>query len=512
MDEYENMIEPLQIAIDNGNYYIHLAYWTSALTGSSGKFNFEFINSDKKVFSKTLQLYLNNDIQITSVKLPKNWNYLHNRPGAVKIAIRWRLNESKWMNSSFLNFLDLANIVGKFNIENQTFQLDNHRWNRLNSDQKASLDLKTDSVDLEAMTVIDRATENEIILNQNCNKCLLMIKINRFNLFHISPFFKKYPKNFENDHLAYQVFFKPSRNESWIDITKSSIMEVSNDLEIDTRMKKLMLIDTDVPLHSSYIQASFFNKRIRVSLNIWKTERIEIVPSQSIIHPIQKCKETIEHDKSKNNDFNQIIKLNAFGIFKNKNDEIRTDLTKILDSKSYRSLWNIRNGYIFNIPGSEQIYLRNIDHSSVIVQAGHGLYNDNAVIDISNDYVSIEKFEKSKILMSDSSSSNIEPYLELGIVELNDNIITWDSTCHFESKSSSIYYSSTMPLDIITGNGPEQVHLSHLFPVLPTAIIIILIFIIFFIINFILKYSRRRFTKYSSNNSNRDQQMIYYNH
>ena len=78
----KNMIEPLQIAIDNGDYYIHLAYWTSTLTGSSGKFNFEFINSDKKVFSKTLQLYLNNDIQITSVKLPKNWNYLHNRPGA----------------------------------------------------------------------------------------------------------------------------------------------------------------------------------------------------------------------------------------------------------------------------------------------------------------------------------------------------------------------------------------------------------------------------------------------
>ena len=254
--------------------------------------------------------------------------------------------------------------------------------------------------------------------------------------------------------------------------------------------------------------ASFFNKRIRVSLNIWKTERIEIVPSQSIIHPIQKCKETIEHDM--NNDFYQIIKLNAFGIFKNNNDEIRTDLTKILDSKSYRSLWNIRNGYIFKIPGSEQIYLRNTDHSSVIVQAGHGLYSDNAVIDISNDYVSIEKFEKSKIFMSDSSSSNIEPYLELGIAELNNNIITWDSTCHFESKSSSIYYSSTIPL--VTGN--EQVHLSHLFPVLPTAIIIILIFIIFFIINFILKYTRRRFTKYSSNNylSNRDQQMIYYNH
>ena len=147
--------------------------------------------------------------------------------------------------------------------------MDNHRWNRLNSDQKASLDLKTDSVDLQAMTVIDRATENEIILNQNCDKCLLMIKINRFNLFDISPLFKKYPKNFENDHLgmysimsasiqlcysAYQVFFKPSRNESWIDITKSSIMEVSNDLEIDTRMNKLTLIVTDVPVHSSYIQ------------------------------------------------------------------------------------------------------------------------------------------------------------------------------------------------------------------------------------------------------------------
>ena len=256
--------------------------------------------------------------------------------------------------------------------------------------------------------------------------------------------------------------------------------------------------------------ASFFNKRIRVSLNIWKAERIQIVPSHSIIHPIKKCKE----DKK---DFYQIVKLNAFGIFKNKNDEIRSDLTRIIDSKSYRSLWNIRNGYLFTIPGSEEIYLRNIDHSSIRVQAGHGLYTDNAVIDISNDYVSIEKFEKSKILMSDSSSSNIEPYLELGIVELNDNLITWDTNCHFEAKSSSLYYSSTMPLDspsIITGNGPEQVHLSHLFPVLPTAIIIIVIFIILFIINFILKYSRRRFTKYSSNVylSSRDQQMIYYNH
>lgn len=93
-------------------------------------------------------------------------------------------------------------LVGKFNIENQTYQLDNHRWNQLNSDQKASLDLQTHSVDLEAMTVIDRTTEKEIILNQNCNKCLLMIKINRFNLFDISPFFKKYSKNFQNDHLG----------------------------------------------------------------------------------------------------------------------------------------------------------------------------------------------------------------------------------------------------------------------------------------------------------------------
>ena len=31
-------------------------------------------------------------------------------------------------------------------------------------------------------------------------------------------------------------------------------MQVSNDLAIDTRMNKLALIDTQVPVHSSFIQ------------------------------------------------------------------------------------------------------------------------------------------------------------------------------------------------------------------------------------------------------------------
>ena len=85
----EVMIEPLQITTKDGEYYIHLAYWRPPLHNgrnidideSFSFVDFEFINVDKQIYPIRLKIKLTDDIQIVSIKLPHNWNYLHNKPG-----------------------------------------------------------------------------------------------------------------------------------------------------------------------------------------------------------------------------------------------------------------------------------------------------------------------------------------------------------------------------------------------------------------------------------------------
>ena len=100
--------------------------------------------------------------------------------------------------------------------------------------------------------------------------------------------------------------------------------------------------------------------------------------------------------------------------------------------------------------------------------------------------------------MSDLSVSKIEPYLEFEMFQLDDAVVMSPSGCSYTRKSTEFTQNDNVTTESATSIALHRNISSHLFPVLPTAIILILVFILFFITHLIFRYSKRRFTKLSS--------------